>query len=459
MSRISARAWAVGLIIFGLLERLALWLAYTPQPYSDTASYQRLARAILNGWKGYDGTRTPGYPLALALLDSDQAVWLAQMAAGILVALLLFWIGWKIRGEAWFGGLVGLAHLFNPGQLFFEANLLSETFTTLWVALALAGMVAWMIYPQRRSIWLAAGISLCASLAWLTRPLFIYLPFYILFCLLAYSFWMERFRLNRPSPLTSPYRKGHDSRERENNINPAQALALLLPAVLILGAWVGFIHQRYHMWSLTTMTGYHLVQHTGSFFQYVPDQYAALRDTYIKYRDQQIAETGTQANAIWDAIPDLQKVSGKTFFDLSRLLQRISIQLILQHPGLYLQNVAQGWWYFWRAPVYWSPQTFEAALRPALEAYILVGRLATFAANLVFLLTSLGTVIWPRLRVRLQIPAPLWAIAGSIWAASFLQTLLDHGDNPRFLIPLQSFVILWVLWCVIKMAPRSRLSG
>jgi len=42
------------------------------------------------------------------------------------------------------------------------------------------------------------------------------------------------------------------------------------------------------------MTGYHMVQHTGSYFEYVPDQYAALRDTYIKYRDAQVALHGTR---------------------------------------------------------------------------------------------------------------------------------------------------------------------
>jgi hypothetical protein len=26
-----------------------------------------------------------------------------------------------------------------------------------------------------------------------------------------------------------------------------------------------------------------------------------------------------------------------------------------------------------------------------------------------------------------------------------VQTLLDHGDNPRFLVPLQTWVLLWVM--------------
>jgi len=39
--------------------------------------------------------------------------------------------------------------------------------------------------------------------------------------------------------------------------------------------------------------------------------------------------------------------------------------------------------------------------------------------------------------------------------ASILQTLLDHGDNPRFLVPLQSLVVLWVLWFGWQLLRRS----
>jgi len=53
------------------------------------------------------------------------------------------------------------------------------------------------------------------------------------------------------------------------------------------------------------MTGYHLIQHTGVFFEYVPDKYASLRDTYLRFRDARIAEYGTQTNAIWDAISEM----------------------------------------------------------------------------------------------------------------------------------------------------------
>ena len=139
-------------------------------------------------------------------------------------------------------------------------------------------------------------------------------------------------------------------------------IAFLIPVILLLGGWLTFMHKNFGEWSLTTMTGYHLVQHTGNFFEYVPDEYASLRDTYIKYRDAHIAEFGTQTNAIWDAIPEMSQVSGYSFYALSRVLTRISIQLILKHPFLYIKNALSGWWMFWRVPVYWSADALRYSM-------------------------------------------------------------------------------------------------
>lgn len=426
------------LIAFGV--RGGLWFTYHPVTYSDTNSYRRLANAIHNpDWNGYDGTRTPGYPLVMAIFGPDQRIYLAQLGMGLMNTLLLFYIGWQVSGKIWFGGAVALAHSLNPGQLFFEADLLSETPTTFWIMLSLAGLAFWLYHPQCRSIWFACGLGLTTTVAALTRPLFIYLPFWILLYLL---FNGVRLRINFQTA--------------------GRAIVFLLPVALLFGEWVNFIHSHFHDWALTTMTGYHLVQHTGGYFEYVPDKYAALRDTYIKYRDAQIAQHGTRANAIWDAIPEMTQVSGMTFFDLNRALIRISTQLILKHPDLYLRDCLEGWWMFWRSPVYWSQEAFRSpGVAAIIRPVIWIERMALIAANMLFLLLSLavtGLAIRPRIHtqpgglvarlrtIAARMPAFLGCITGIIWIASFLQTLLDHGDNPRFLVPLQSLVVLWVLW-------------
>jgi hypothetical protein len=429
--------WLAITLAVAILARLGLLFGYQPVLYGDSPSYRRLAAAVLRGFERYDGTRTPGYPAFLALVGPDERVWWVQMGLGILITLLLFYIGWRLSGKAWFAGLAAFAYTLNLGQLFFEANLLTETLTTFWIILTLAGMLIYLYDLPLHSGWLAFGIGLCTALALITRPLFIYLPFFALLFIVLVGLKPGTFKLSNLQTL--PFRP---------------MLSFLLPVILIADGWVTFIHSRYGDWSLTTMTGYHLVQHTGSFFEYVPDEYAVLRDTYIRYRDAHIAEYGDQTNTIWEAIPELTKVSGLHFYDLSRTLARISVRLILEHPDLYLHNVLEGWWLFWRAPAYWSPAALRwPALVAPIQTLVQVERVLLFGANLWFIVTSLVWMLGQLGAAIRKIPPAnraqdllLWYLTGSIWLASIIQSLLDHGDNPRFLVPLQSLVVLWGLW-------------
>jgi 4-amino-4-deoxy-L-arabinose transferase-like glycosyltransferase len=412
-------AGLVALIAVAL--RVGMGLVYQPVSFGDSPSYWRAAEAVRNGFVRYDGTRTPGYPIFLAILRTDERVWIAQMALGVVISLLLYYVALKLTGQPSFAVVAGLAHSVNLGQLLFEANLLTETLTTFWIMLTLAGMIYWLLHPEKRSTGLAAGMGFSSSFALMTRPLFIFFPFWILIFLLI---------------------------ERWNLKTLGRSLSFLLPVALIIGSWLGFIHARYGDWSMTTMTGYHLIQHTGGFFELVPDQYSALRDTYLEYRSRHIAEYGTQTNTIWDAIPAMERASGLNFYDLSRTLAQISVRLILDHPLLYLKNVAEGWWLFWRAPVYWSPQAFESPFIVAiLERWIFVQRFLLNTANILFIFTSmLAVAMHKRLRLSTNKRLFLWFWIGTIWISSILQTVLDHGDNPRFLVPLQSLVVLWLLW-------------
>ncbi|MBU2609823.1 MAG: hypothetical protein KJ606_02580, partial [Chloroflexi bacterium] len=359
LRNLKTHTWLIIVAAVALLERALLYLFYRPVAYNDTASYRRLAEAIQHGWTSYDGTRMPGYPAFLALVGVDERVYAAQLALGFLTTLLFFYIGWRVSGKGWFGALAALAHTLNLQQLFFEANLITESLATFFIVASLAG-IAWLFLPSRRCaqhrfgasddkrpLWQIVAVALASGLtgglATLTRALFIFLPFWAALFLLI--FW----------------------RTAARKIRWSAALAAGLAGLLIIAAWVNFIHQRFGMWSVTTMSGYHLVQHTGLFFEYVPDEYAAIRDTYIQYRQARVAQTGEPGNAIWDAIPALEQVSGLGFVPLSNLLAKISIQLILEHPGLYLRSVLQGWLWFWKAPVYWSP---AAIANPAVRGII-----------------------------------------------------------------------------------------
>ena len=415
--------WIVIVLIVAISLRVGLFLTYPAVSYNDTHSYRRSANAILNGFELYDGTRTPGYPAWMALIGSDRAVYASQLVLGLGMTMIWFFIGYLTSGKPFFGGLVALAHTLNPGQFFFEANLLTETLSTFWLLLALLGACVWMYKRQYRSFWLGLGVGLSASLATLTRPLFIFMPILLG---IAFAFSIEEKRLR---------------------FNWKAFVGVLLPSILLIGGWMRWVQNNYQVFSLTTMTGYHLVQHTGYYFEDVPDEHAALRDVYLEYRDARLAEMGTQGNAIWNAIPAMQEVSGLGFYQLSQTLQRISIDLIIRNPGLYLSYVIRGWWLFWRAPVYWDASGFSWQIFSNVVAVVITGtRGLLFIVNLMFVIGSIAILVSKRVRETWSIAPFHTILLMSVWMTSVASSVLDHGDNPRFLVPLQSVVVYMVFW-------------
>jgi hypothetical protein len=230
-----------------------------------------------------------------------------------------------------------------------------------------------------------------------------------------------------------------------------RAAAFAVPALTLLGGWVWWIYDNYGMLSPDTKGGFYLVQHTGDFFEYLPDEDALIRDTYLRYREAQIAERGDQTNAIYAAIPELTRVTGMSIFDLSRELQRLSIRLIRQHPMLYLRSVAVGWVDFWRAPVYWRPDILEVPLSVGLlNSIALSGRMISIAANATFLVLAALAILRAKARRLLGVDSIAVACGGLVLLSSLAQSLVEHGDNPRFLVPLQM-----VVFYVVMRAARS----
>jgi len=148
----------------------------------------------------------------------------------------------------------------------------------------------------------------------------------------------------------------------------------------------------------------------------------------------------------------MEKVTRLGYFGLSRLLTDISMSLILAHPDLYLQNVLSGWGTFWWAAVYWTESALRIpALAPLIRGLILLERGFMIVANLTFLAGSLLAVLSKKIRQMLAMDLFLWFGVASLWSASVLQTLLDHGDNPRYLVPMQSLVVLIVYWWLLQL--------
>jgi len=195
---------------------------------------------------------------------------------------------------------------------------------------------------------------------------------------------------------------------------------------------------------------YLLMNHTEVFFEYIPDHCSALRDTFLRCRKSHVAQTGSSGKTIWIAIPAMEKVSGQGFFDISRLLEKISIQLILQHPGLYLRKVLQGWIDFWMVPLHWPINPKQSRLLTFVQRNVIVlNRSALFLANLGFLG---GSVLlgWKKVCTALNADRFWMFLVGLIWLTSIGQALVEYSDNPRYSVPVQILLVLAVLWWVMR---------
>ncbi len=414
--------WLALVLFTAVALRAGLWLSYPLAESNDTATYRHLARSLQNkGLSRYNGTRTLGYPLFVALTQTDSGLYAAQLSLGVATTLLIFCLGWQVSRRAWFAGAMGLAHTLNLGQLFYEGAVLSESLATFLLFVLLLGLaVLWKPTPPRRFAPLGIFLLSIASAALaMVRPLFLPVPF--LGAFFTALLWRQK-----------PWRQRW-----------SLALLLLLPTLLTLGWWVAFIYARFNMLGLDSMGGYHLVNHVTSFFEYAPPQYASIRDTFLHFRALQIAESGSGVNTIWSAIPTLMEQEKLNYYALARRMGAISQTLMREHPWLYLQNVLWGWQQFWRVGVFWRIQTLPGAWQPALAALMLAERMVLWALNWLFVAGSL-LLAFPGIRARLRPSLWVWFGVSAVWLISIAQTLAEHGDNARFLAPMQSLVLLLV---------------
>ncbi len=483
--------WLVFVTVIAVVERLALWLAYPPVIFDDSNSYRRLAGQIL-GDAPFDGTRSPGYPIFLAWLGPDQIVYAVQLFIGLATTLLFFYLGWLITGKSSLGAAAALTHTCNLGQLFFEANLLAETLTTFLALVTICGGVYFLKQEtfeklSLKQLGIALLTGLAGGLAAQVRPQFVFLPFLIAFVLV---FESARKAEKVQNPFNTKDTKGTKENLKSSSLVffvPfvfkalrsvvkdkklwALAFAIVIPAILINALWINYIHTQFGVWSMSSVDGYHIVQHTGKFFEYVPDENAAIRDTFLKYRAIQIANTGRASNTIWAAVPELKEVSGLGFYKLSRKLQEISAQLIREHPLLYLGSVFESWAWFWSAPFYLNPQglgligdwiaQFQRALLWGANAIFIAG---TFA--LVF--PRVRQTFSPALHAQSNSVAAEnaaerkwgerggWLFLAIVWVNSILQAIVQASENPRYSVSTQTLVVLVVAWWIFYIVQEWR---
>jgi len=417
------------LVLLGAGIRVWLWQIYEPQTAPDTSTYIQVASEILRmDFTGYLGRRTPMYPLLLAAAQLNyDMVWLIQSALGIGISVLAFLLVLEFVPSIGLAFAVGALQPLTLNQLFFEANILTETLATFLVLASILLLLRAM--RGVAGIGLATLVGLCTAAATLTRPQFIYLgPLYLVALFIAA--W------------------GHDKRRLV-----AFVVAFALP---ILG-WALFNKATINYLGLTTQLGLSLTQHSGKFMDRAPDEYAALRDIYLRHRAKMPADADHMT--VWEAVPDMLKETGLSFIDLNRQLTKLSVSLIASHPDLYLRSVLGAWYNFWPVPNTWNREQIRGSgTRRALDLIWSVEHVLLRAMNLIFVVIAFGLATHAAFRRFADRRENTYLLLASVvLAGSIFQALIEATDNARYSIPTQPLVGVFVLGLGFQFA-QSRLA-
>jgi len=407
----------VVLVLLGAGIRFWFWQIYETQTAPDTGTYVEVAAQIgAMDFSGYMGRRTPMYPLLLAAAQLDHnAVWVAQSVLGVGISILIFLLVLEFVRSVPLALTVALFHSLTLNQLFYEANILTETLATFLVLASV--LLVLRSLRDNGSIGLATLAGLCTAAATLTRPQFIYLGPLFGFALLVATWGSDKKRL----------------------------VALVAAFLLPLAGWALFNKATVNYLGLTTQLGMSLAQHSGKFIDKAPDEFATLRDIYMKHRVQMPADADHMT--IWEAVPDMLKETGLSFLDLNRQLTKLSVVLIANNPDVYLRSVLGAWYSFWPVPNTWNRDQIRGpGARRALELLWSVEHVLLRAMNLAFVVLALGLAARAVFRRFADRRENLYLLlAGVVLAGSVVQALLEATDNARYSIPTQPLVGIFVI--------------
>lgn len=431
---ISNRSWkraypAIAVVIFAALFAIARWFKYSPSYTNDSWEYLGLGRAISQGTflKIDNGFRTPLFPLYLALVGNQPRwVFAGHLMLGIVISLLLFLIFKQTTGCTGIGLTVAAIYNLNPSTVLFETRILTETLATLFVTLGTFYAVRACFQRAGFPCDLVAS-SLAFSLASLARPEYQLLPLLAILVVL-----LPRTRMGGPSPSRLPWRA---------------VPAALVPFVVLVLGWSTVNYVRFGWFTPSTMMGYHLTQYSGPYLKEAPPKYQKLTAIYLRNQDIELRLRHTHIDAFWRARPELLRATGLTDAQISRLFLRISLPIIMAHPGAYLTAVKRSWQVFWRPPLY-ARGCNLGDLRKGLRE-VLAGQTSWWGPlfNYVYLpfeyayiLALSGPLLLKRWRPVLWSSGALLINAVIIYTA-VITSLFEPEDNNRFKVPVEGLIL------------------
>jgi hypothetical protein len=405
--------WLIPVLAISASLRLLTILGSPPLIDWDTHDYLQLAHRIGRfDLAGDIGQRVPLYPSFMLLLRYNlHLVQAAQLMMGLIVTAAIFYTVATLSRRPVAAGVAAALYGWNLAQIRIESTMLSETLTTLLVALMGAAMV-WLWSDRTHLVTLKlAVLATCAGLLPLARPAYAFVPLVAL--IVAWS-WAPR--------------------------SLRRLLLVVVVAFVPMLAWSTFNLVRFDSFGLSTGLGLNLTNKTGSYVQDAPQKFAVFRDLYLRARAE---DGGNYVNSIWRHYPSMMAVTDKSFNQLSASFLRMNEELIATHPWQYASNVGAAFIDFFR---FWG--RYPPPLLVLNRLALLVWRVESGLNSLVgaMFLLFVGAWVLKAIYRRTWRPiTPLFWFSVIVLATDAVCAVIEWGDSPRFGIPTQPLMFAVVV--------------
>lgn len=466
------------LLVIAVLIRLFLCLLFKPVIGIDSSEYINLAKAILTGDFIEDtGMRTPVYPLFLAIIfrlsgiDNYSAVLIGQLFLGVIITLLIYCLFYNISNSKRLAFTIGLTYTLNPSMLLFEANILSEIITIFFICSS--SLFIFKFIDNNKFTNLLCGAVFLSLLA-LSKPAYQFMPLLgVIFLILYFSAYKD-IGINAKS------------------LSIKISLIVLIPYTLLVGGWSVRNYVKFNYLGVSTQLGYALMGHACNFIEKAPDEndkYKEIKSIYLKNRlsaIKSLEETpsspyslssvirskggllkeiffGTYLpQAAWRSYPEMLDKLKISAPELSKILTKLSLELIINHPGEYFKTCTISFLNFWRAAVYafgeYGNVNNLKYINPSVVLaykfiFILLFGPLFFVTSLYYLRYIFKTKID-------KLNAKIIFIYMIIIYTMLISTLITLGENARFravVEPLMFGVMILIGNNIIKKCSRAKI--
>jgi hypothetical protein len=391
---------------------------------ADGAGYASLAHMIAIGELSQDdGSRTPGYPLMLALLGSQpERIRIAQTIMGLLTTGVLFVLAWSLSRRAVLAFYIGASYGLSLIQAFYEASLLTETLTAFllsifFLVLSKHVMRRTLCNPQQLVL-----IGLLAGLPSLVRPAFAIVPLVAAPAVVAHI---------KPKRLQLNY---------------------LVPALLPILIWSSFNEVRFGMFTPSTVLGFNLANHAGPYVEYASDKYSVIKEAYAEAlpyyhgdsKRTNLLHQRVDCSSVNDGQPctvqsKIRRITGQSLPEFSRMLTQMAIDIFSSHPEWYAASVTSAWTQFWAPPSWPEGLAYNPTVEWWFRRVSLVEKAIVLATNCAFLISVAVVGVYAALKRKLLLKSPVLQMAGTVLVASVSNAMLDPSEMSRYGTPLQPF--------------------